>query len=793
MNRRSSRWQSPAAEPANTDRGFLALTPERGTTETGTRALRQLRSSYLLGLVALALLTVISHGVLLFTVHQTASDATVINVAGRQRMLSQRVTSLSLQLSEAIAWEDRDRVAELRDRLESAFALWNSSHLALIERDAAAGLSGRNTAAIIGEFAILDSSYRSVQASIEHILTASADMAQAGVLESIRASIGVLTGEVEVYLPRMNAIVGLYERESQRAVFRIELVAWAIGLITLAVLTLEYYFVYEPSFRRMRRQYQVIEDQNTVIERTENAIVLTDAARKIIWVNPGFTRITGYSLQECQGRSPGELLQCDRTDPSVVQQMREKLKAEQYFKGEILNRSKDGTDYWLDLEIYPRHAANGDLIGFVASEVDITAFRDAVQRAEAASRAKSEFLANMSHEIRTPMTAILGFTDLILEKPDAAADTESHARTIQTHAKHLLAIINDILDMSKIEVGQMKTERVKTDPVQIVEEVASLMRPHALKKGLDFAVDYTGDIPALIHSDPTRLRQILLNLVGNAIKFTDSGRIRVEVTCLQEQQQMAFRISDTGIGMTEAQRARVARFEAFVQADSGTTRRFGGTGLGLRISSRLAELLGGSLTLDSAHGAGSEFSVTVATGALEGVAFRELSTADSALLAAQHSHRSATTLLVSDTARSLAGVRVLLAEDGVDNQRLVRFHLTKAGAEVAVAENGQLAVEHVLSAAPDQRPELVLMDMQMPVLDGYAATRRIRADGYTAPIIALTAHAMSGDRDRCLEAGCDDYLTKPIDKQLLVSTCARWLRSHETPGHPDEDGEPVQA
>ena len=793
MGWRFSRRKSPAGESSTSGIRFPALATERGARETGTRALRQLRLSYLLGLAALALLTVISHGVLLFTVHQTASDATVINVAGRQRMLSQRVTSLSLQLSEALAWEDRDRVAELRERLASAFALWNSSHLALIERDSALGLSGRNTAAIVDEFAVLDSSYRSVQAAVETILTASADMARAGVLETIRASIGVLTGEVEVYLPRMNAIVGLYEQESQRAVFRIELVAWAIGLITLAVLTLEYYFVYEPSFRRMRRQYQVIEDQNTVIERTENAIVLTDAERKIVWVNPGFTRITGYSLQESLGRSPGELLQCDRTDPSVVQQIRESLNAEQYFKGEILNRTKWGTDYWLDLEIYPRFAENGDLIGFVASEVDITAFRDAVQRAEAASRAKSEFLANMSHEIRTPMTAILGFSDLILERPEAAADTESHARTIQAHATHLLTIINDILDMSKIEVGQLKVERVATDPVQIVEEVASLMRPHAIKKGLDFAVRYTGGMPVTILSDPTRLRQILLNLVGNAIKFTDSGHIRVEATCLQEQEQMMFRISDTGIGMTETQRARIARFEAFVQADSGTTRRFGGTGLGLRISNRLAEMLGGSLALDSAPDVGSEFAVSVATGALGGVAFRDLSSADTEFLAVQYSQHSASPLIGNESSRSLAGVRILLAEDGLDNQRLVCFHLSKAGAEVAVADNGQLAVQHVASAISDQRPQLVLMDMQMPVLDGYAATRRLRADGYTAPIIALTAHAMSGDRDRCLEAGCDDYLTKPIDKQLLVDTCVRWLRTQEMPNDPVDSVEPVTA
>ena len=766
----------PAEDP-----GLPDLTRESDTDQSAAKALRQLRLSYVLGLAAIAVLTVVSHGVLLLTVHQTASDATIINVAGRQRMLSQRITSLSLQFDAAAASEDRYRSAEIAERLESAFVLWRSSHEGLVQRDSALALSGTNTPEIVLAFSALDASRRAIEASIETILAANADVATGQVPDSIRMPLDSLTAAVESYLPQMNAIVGMYERESQRAVFRIELVAWAIALITLLVLTLEYFLVYEPALRRMRRQYRIIADQNLVIAHTENAIVLTDAERRITWANPGFTRITGYSLEEALNRSPGELLQCERTDPAVVQQIRERLNAEQIFKGEILNRTKHGTDYWLNLEIYPRHAENGELIGFVASEVDITEFRDAVQQAEAANRAKSEFLANMSHEIRTPMTAILGYSELILEQPQNPEDVEAHARTIHNNARHLLAIINDILDMSKIEVGQMKTEQIEVDPVQLIEEVASLTRPQAIDKGLEVSVHYPGEMPATIRSDPTRLRQILLNLVGNAIKFTDAGKISIETVCMREHGKMMFRVRDTGIGMTEAQCAKIARFEAFVQADSATTRRFGGTGLGLRISSRLAEMLGGGLTLKSTPGVGSEFTVTIATGPLGDVTFRDLASAEQELRALSQARGSTVSRLDTGPAECLEGARILLAEDGMDNQRLVRFHLTRAGGEVDIVDNGQLAVHHVEAASPDRRPQLVLMDMQMPVLDGYDATRKLRALGYTAPIIALTAHAMSGDRDRCLEAGCDDYLTKPIDRKLLIQTCARWLHANDRP------------
>jgi signal transduction histidine kinase/FixJ family two-component response regulator len=401
---------------------------------------------------------------------------------------------------------------------------------------------------------------------------------------------------------------------------------------------------------------------------------------------------------------------------------------------------------------------------------DLIAAREA---AEAATKAKSEFLANMSHEIRTPMTAIVGYLDLISEGcPRGCAFGEhgmsGHLYTIHRNSQFLLELIDNILDLSKIEAGKLEIERVACSPCRIVSEAVSLMRVRAEAKNLDLEVEYDGPIPETIQSDPARLRQILLNLVGNAIKFTELGKVRVVVRALdRESSEPALRIEivDHGIGMTKDQIARL--FVPFTQADTSTTRQFGGTGLGLTICKRLALLLGGDIHVVSAPGKGSTFAVTVAAGSLEGVRMLDRPTESEGV--ARKAARPA------DVQLGPLNCRVLLAEDGPDNQRLISFVLRKAGAEVTVAENGQLAVELAEAARDGGTPfDLVLMDMQMPVLDGYDATRTLRAKGFTTPVIALTAHAMAGDREKCLAAGCDDYTTKPIDRKQLLEMVARW-------------------
>ncbi len=411
--------------------------------------------------------------------------------------------------------------------------------------------------------------------------------------------------------------------------------------------------------------------------------------------------------------------------------------------------------------------------------------RDAKEAAESATRFKSEFLANMSHEIRTPMTAILGFADSLL---DSELSEEERVRAVQTicrNGAHLQQIIDDVLDTSKIEAGRVEIERISCSPVEIIAEIQALTKNRAVDKKLGFRVEFDGPLPARILSDPTRLRQILANLISNAIKFTDKGRVRL-VTRLVEQPEaeplIEFDVEDSGIGMSDAQIARL--FRPFTQADASMTRKFGGTGLGLTISKRLAQMLGGDIcVLESRENIGTRFRATVATGPLEGVPMIE--DPASAAAVCMDTHRAA----ADSDLPSLSGHRILLAEDGPDNQRLIVHILQKAGAVVAVAENGEVAVRMALAAhfrrrSDDPAPyDVILMDMQMPIMDGYEATQTLRKQGYERPIIALTAHAMEADRGRCLSAGCDDYTTKPVNRRELIEAIVRQssLRREQAP------------
>jgi signal transduction histidine kinase/DNA-binding response OmpR family regulator len=388
-----------------------------------------------------------------------------------------------------------------------------------------------------------------------------------------------------------------------------------------------------------------------------------------------------------------------------------------------------------------------------------TELLDAKTRAEAASAAKSAFLANMSHEIRTPMTAIVGYADTMLEPQQTLSDRQDALQTIRRNGHHLLELINDILDISKIEAGKMTVEIVPADLPGVLSDLLSLMRPRALDKGLDFRLEVEGAVPRTIPTDPLRLRQVLINLLGNAVKFTEKGRVSLHVACETQADQriMRFDICDSGIGIP-AEKIELL-FRPFAQADESMTRRFGGTGLGLTISRRLANLLGGDVTIQSVYGTGSVFTVRFPVGNLEGVEMIDGLT--EAILPRPKS--------TAPTIWKLAA-RILLVEDGVDNQRLISMHLRKAGADVTIAENGRIGVDKAVEMQATQPFDLILMDMQMPELDGYGAASELRRRGFTLPIVALTAHAMAEDRDKCLKAGCSDYLTKPIDKNLLLGT-----------------------
>ncbi|HLO39500.1 MAG TPA: ATP-binding protein, partial [Phycisphaerales bacterium] len=385
----------------------------------------------------------------------------------------------------------------------------------------------------------------------------------------------------------------------------------------------------------------------------------------------------------------------------------------------------------------------------------------ALATADRASRAKSDFLANMSHEIRTPMTAILGYADLLQDPGIDAEERASHIQTMRKQGEHLLMIVNDILDLSKIEAGAMTVESISTDPVQIVEDVVSLMRVRAAQQGLSLKTEYAWPLPSAITSDPMRVRQVLINLVGNALKFTHHGGVTIRLAHMPDVQLLRFDVIDTGIGISQDQRREL--FRPFSQGDATMTRRYGGTGLGLSISRKLANLLGGEMSLASTPGEGSTFSFTIATGHVDAGALRSSIVGPGSPPAP------------AELSAAPVNARILLAEDGPDNQKLLTFHLKRAGYRVEVVSTGRQAVERALSAWGHGEPfEVILMDMQMPELDGYSAASLLRQRGYRAPIVALTAHGLAGDRERCLTAGCNDHLVKPISPYKLNEACVRW-------------------
>jgi len=404
----------------------------------------------------------------------------------------------------------------------------------------------------------------------------------------------------------------------------------------------------------------------------------------------------------------------------------------------------------------------------------LRAARDAAQ---AANRAKSQFLANMSHEIRTPLNGVLGMAELL---QDSRLDEQQqhYVRTILTAGGGLLDIINDILDITKIEAGRLSLDPIDTDLAALIGDTMAMLRPRALQKGLAFESAIGTEVPARVRVDPVRLRQILLNLLGNALKFTERGEVALSVCVAcgrhgvpMHRAVLRFEIRDTGIGIDGQAQARL--FQAFSQADASTTRRYGGTGLGLHVSKQLVEMMHGSIGVDSEPGQGSIFWFTIEVEALAAAP-------DIALAAPVRATELPAGAKITESVRNGGPLRVLLAEDNLVNREIAVAMLQLLGCDVEVAANGEEAVGACLRSAYD----LVLMDCMMPVMDGLEASRSIRTHetitGRRTPIVALTASAMTGDRERCLAAGMDDYLSKPFQRTDLQRTLDKWARDAHT-------------
>lgn len=501
---------------------------------------------------------------------------------------------------------------------------------------------------------------------------------------------------------------------------------------------------------RLNEELQRAEQQFRMLVNSvhDYAIFLLDKDGIIITWNEGAERITGFRKMEALGKPLSMLYPAG--EPSKPCDELRTAAIRGHIEGDGVRLKSDGRSFMAKTTLYAIKDGWGELTGFAAVYADITAragfeaqLEMAKEEAEAANRAKSAFLANMSHEIRTPLGVILGLSELICSGETTEKEWEDYTTAIRRNGDHLLKIINDILDISKVEAGRLEIEHAATDLHAVLADTESLTRWQATEKGLHMTFRVDEKVPSRIMSDGLRLKQILVNLISNAIKFTEAGRVDVSLQCAKDE--LCFEVSDTGPGLSPEQRQRL--FRPFMQADPSTSRRYGGTGLGLALSKRLARALKGDLDISaSIEGKGTTFRLRLPLVALN----------ETTQVAALREEKGP---LVS-----LDGLKVLVVDDSPDNLMLVGRILRKEGALIETADCGQKA----LQVTADRDFNVVLMDLQMPDMDGYDVTKALRHRGFKQPIFALTAHAFKEEKIRVLASGFDGHLTKPVDKMQLI-------------------------
>ena len=564
---------------------------------------------------------------------------------------------------------------------------------------------------------------------------------------------------------------------------------WLLGLVVIATVA-----------RKAVRKTRELAGAKTLLDNVfvhpgNDATIVIDVDSRILLCNPQAEEFLGLPNEGIVGRSIRSIRQEGKTDPESLGRALYAIHESGVYECEIHDTDPGGRDRSVHVVATALLNDEKEPCGYVLRWRDIT--RDVtreemlaaeLREARATVDSMSESLANVSHEIRTPMVSILGFTETLLEDHESEPDKLTTVSTIHRNGQYLLRLVNDILDVSKIQAGQMRIERTRCAPWQIVTDVVSLMRVQADAKGITLDVECAGGIPDTIGTDPTRLRQILINLIGNAVKFTDVGGVRLVLRIADagsnddtpsSEPMLQFDIVDSGVGISREQTSQL--FQPYVQSSPSTARTHGGTGLGLAISRRLAKLLGGDLTFESEFGKGSTFHLTISTGPLDGVkTFEQFG-------AFASGEPDATT--PRPTEQACLTARILLVEDDPDSRRLISMMLERVGAEVATAEDGRQAVDRLLASPRENESvceahpvfDVVLMDMQMPVMNGYEAVRTLRQKGYTEPIIALTANTAENNRRKCIEAGCDDHAVKPIRQDELVRIITRHLKPPRRP------------
>ncbi len=504
------------------------------------------------------------------------------------------------------------------------------------------------------------------------------------------------------------------------------------------------------------------------IEQSPVSVVITDNNGIIEYVNPAFCKISGYPIEKAIGQIP-RFLKSNFLDKALHRDLWNSLKSGRPWEGEFLNKGKDGRTFWEQAFITPVKSGSGEITHYISLTEDITwrktaeeKLAKAKQQIDHADAARSEFLANMSHEIRTPLNGVIGMTALLLES-ELTPDQKDMADTIRTSADSLMTATNNILDYSKIMADQLTLDEMRFDLQQLFDEVSAILSSQLENKKVDLFFDIAPDIPLEVHGDNLRIKQILINLAENAIKFTEHGQVAVQATLLNENSDTAtyrFNVQDSGIGISKEYLPHL--FDSFSQHDSSLSRKYGGAGLGLAICKALVEAMNGRIGVESEVGTGSNFWFEIRLAKQPGSRRSETDEAETVTQQLQDKVRADTTILV--------------VEDNLINRKIAVKILDTLGYGVEAVTNGREAVD----AVQKKEYQLILMDIQMPEMDGLQATRAIRTlnqtnRSKTIPIIALTAHALKADRKICLEAGMDDYLPKPVDPKQLEAAIEKQL------------------